>query len=494
MKNCSSWAGSVALTLIVGATRSASADLGVSRQPIVYGRDDRVEAYQTAHPVLADRARQSVAALLLPHALKYAESGEVSLRDPPGSGSLNLCPEERFRGQPAPARCSAVLVDEDLLATAGHCLGENRDEVERSCIELAAVFGLSYDGPGTLRPMTADDVYRCRDVVAWDYSDGDRLAPDLAVIQLDRGAVPPLRPAPITLALPMIGQRVHAISFTSGLPAKVDSGGRVMEVGQRRSYFGADTDTFDGSSGGPIFDDAGDILGVIVRGGRDYTLERSCAEVVHTGDGFEDIQVIEGLIARVCERGWPSQRLCGSPPSCGDGFCNFSESAASCPDDCAAPRCGDGRCELSEPLHCAWDCDRASRAPATWTCPVEYYQDTLGCDCDCGGRDVDCDDPVQELLNCPAGWACSAAGYCLSPDGEQTTRDGERWVVVEPARESEGDPALVLTDHHDGCSLNNRGPLALHWPKLLIGFGLIRLGRRRRASSPAEQGRERRPR
>lgn len=484
MKNRSSWTGGVTLTLAmsvalalamsVTATRTASAELGVSRQPIVYGQDDRVEVYQTARPVLADRARHSVAALLLPHALEYTASGDVSLRDLADAPSLNLCPEERFREQPSPARCSAVLVDDDLLATAGHCLGENQDEVERSCIELAAVFGLSYEGPGRLSPMTADDVYRCREVVAWSYGAGDRLAPDLAVIQLDRGVVPPLRPAPMALAAPTMGQRVHAISFTAGLPAKIDSGGRVMEVGLRRSYFGADTDTFGGSSGGPIFNDAGEVLGLIVRGGKDYALDGPCAEVVRASGGFEDVQVSEGLLTQICARGWPSQRLCGSSPRCGDGACTFAESAESCPDDCTAPRCGDGRCELSEPLSCAPDCDRAARVPATWTCPVEYYQDGLGCDCDCGARDIDCDDPAQELLMCPAGWACSAAGYCLTPDGEQATRDGERWVVLAPAPESAA--AAVPAPHSHGCSLNHRSPPALRGLALLVGLGLLRLG------------------
>ncbi len=485
MKDFSRWVGGAALVLSLGAVGNASAGTGVSRQPIVYGEDDRVEVYQTDHPVLAERARQSVAALLMPHALEYTDAGEVRLSDR-GSESLSLCPGERFRGQPAPALCSAVLVDDDLLVTAGHCLGGTREEVERSCIELAVLFGLSYASEGRLSPMTAEDVYRCREVVAWDYGGGDRLAPDLAVIQLDRSVVPPLRPAPLAMEPPMLGQRVHAIGFPSGLPVKVDSGGEVMEVGERNSYFGANTDTFGGSSGGPIFNDAGEALGVLVRGGKDYTFERSCVRVVQADDGYEDIQVIQGAVAQICDGGWPSERLCGLRPSCGDGFCSFAESASSCPGDCTPLRCGDGRCELSEPLGCARDCTRAARAPAGWTCPLEYYEDALGCDCDCGGRDIDCEDPAQEVLNCPEGWACGAAGYCLSPDGEQATRHGGRWVPIEPAPEAEDDEFLVLVDD-DGCGVGTPSPLRGQWPSLLLGLGLLCVAKRRGARRSREE-------
>jgi len=61
--------------------------------------------------------------------------------------------------------------------------------------------------------------------------------------------------------------------------------------------------------------------------------------------------------------------------------------------------------------------------PESWTCNEDYFGSGDGCDCGCGLRDPDCDDPTQELLNCGDGEICSSEGVCFNPD-EASIPDG----------------------------------------------------------------------
>jgi hypothetical protein len=47
-----------------------------------------------------------------------------------------------------------------------------------------------------------------------------------------------------------------------------------------------------------------------------------------------------------------------------------------------------------------------------WTCTTSWYGTSDGCDCNCGSRDPDCDDPSQRLFRCAAGEYCDASGSC----------------------------------------------------------------------------------
>ncbi len=56
----------------------------------------------------------------------------------------------------------------------------------------------------------------------------------------------------------------------------------------------------------------------------------------------------------------------------------------------------------------------ARRVPSAWTCTFSWYGGSNGCDCACGVRDPDCDDPSVELKNCPNdAVACDTSGACV---------------------------------------------------------------------------------
>jgi V8-like Glu-specific endopeptidase len=396
---------------------------------VVYGADDRVEAYASPDERWRRIGENSVVALI--------DARYVDTHDPENvrivSGTLadeGLCADQRFLDQPTAASCSGTLIDDDLVLTAGHCAQALSD-----CRDWSFVFHYHLAGAGELSKITSEDVFTCRAVVA-QRLDGGRETLDYSIVQLDRPATPRHQPAAMRAALMPLpeGSPVTLIGFPSGLPAKVDSGGVVLSNrGTILDYFTATTDSFSGNSGSGVFDGAGNLVGILVRGEDDYTMREGCLVVnVLPNDGsagYEEATYAVRALEDLCQRGYPSTRLCGAASqTCGDGLCAVPETWQGCPRDCPQPVCGNGRCELGEATTCEVDCGPPPQeVPSSWICPASYYGTRDGCDCDCGALDPDCADPTQEVYNCHHRQVCSPEGICVDPgslDGGAATPDG----------------------------------------------------------------------
>jgi V8-like Glu-specific endopeptidase len=394
-------------------------------EAVVYGRDDRTDVYAHGDAALRELARGSIVALMRPDALDTSDPSNVTLRAYTLGEAYMLCGGERFAGDPTAASCSGTLVDDDLVITAGHCIDSQAD-----CEGWRFVFDYHYAADGVLETIERTDVYGCRRLVARELTmDGSR---DYAVVQLDRpatddGRVPAdvkLDDSPVTEGMPLV-----IIGFGSGIPAKIDAGGQVIEARERLlDYFEASTDSFGGNSGSGVFDFDRRMIGILVRGDADYVANGSC-NVVNVlpmsggPGGGEDVTYVRRALDALCAEGWPSARLCGgSGASCGDGTCTGDETSDSCASDCAAGSCGDGVCDVSEDAtSCAADCDGPDRAtpPPEWTCPIGYWGTRDGCDCgSCGAvRDPDCDVAGQRVFGCGTDETCGASGQCVPGGG-----------------------------------------------------------------------------
>jgi hypothetical protein len=400
---------SVALVALSGCAPPESSTLGRLAAPIVYGADDRIEPWQ-ADGAQAALARQSAVALIESQHLRLSDPDDVGIRAAPLRAWDSYCEGTPFLDQPTAATCSGVLIDDDLLLTAGHCL-----ERVASCGDYFYVFGYLYPEDGVLGRITRQEVFSCRRIAVLEVSPPDSEEQlDFAVVQLDRVVGPAQLPAPVSASARFPGEALTVIGFPSGLPAKLDAGAVVADARAAAfDRFTLTSDTFGASSGSGVYSaGSAELVAVFASGTADFVDQGGCRAIRRSseaeGVGESAVHVSRAIDA-LCGAGWPSQRLCGLAPSCGDGICSGSvEDRGVCPVDCAAASCGDNVCDVEEWSSCPDDCGerRPAELPDDWYCEPSWYGDGGTCDCRCGAPDPDCG-PTSRQRACdsygPAG-------------------------------------------------------------------------------------------
>lgn len=293
-------------TLLVYALLGCAGCIGSalgSTSAVIYGEDDRREAFEVADAAFTE----SVVALVPRERLTPA--GEVVAFDAPSldevvrrSTGASLCPDERFGDQPSLASCSGVLVGESLVLTAAHCVRA------LPCEDTAIVFGFAFEAADALPPLRAENVFDCAEVLAIDD------ARDLAAIRLDRD---PLRAAP-PFALSMLDEGVPLIlaGHPSGTPLKITANAPVagpIDPGGFIFY----ADAFAGNSGSPVFDAEGSLVGILSRGERDYELVDECVRARRLApmEGAGEVAATALSAAEVLCEGAPSEEVCAQLPS-----------------------------------------------------------------------------------------------------------------------------------------------------------------------------------
>ncbi|MBT8468181.1 MAG: serine protease [Deltaproteobacteria bacterium] len=296
--------------------------IGEVTAPVVYGEEDRVEVYNHPDAELRSIAEQSIVALIPSFRISREPNGTYSLFTISLKDARDLCEGELFGDQPTAASCSGVLIDDDLVLTAGHCIDERTP-----CDSYSFVFNYRYAQPNVLAAIRDDDVYSCQRVVSQASAAPGAWAPDFAVIQLDRPVQGDHAPAVIRPASALAEQEpLSMIGFGSGLPAKIDDGGSVADPrAAELDFFVANLDAFQGHSGSATFDSQNRLAGILI-GGRapDYvTFENvDCARVsvYEDSQAGELVHNIAPIVAALCEDGWQAQDLC-DPDACGGQPC-----------------------------------------------------------------------------------------------------------------------------------------------------------------------------
>jgi len=326
-----------------GCESSQDDRVGRIERPVVYGEDDRVDYYDHPSEIFKRLTRESIVALIPPRRLDMSDPTNIVTTAETLGEAKDLCEGERFFDQPTAAGCSGTLIDRDLVLTAGHCI-----ETDSECEGRLIVFNYYYVAEGVLETITSDDVYECRERVVVEDASGV----DYGIIQLDRPVDPRYVPAPIRMSDTALedGSSIIVIGFGSGVPAKIDDGGTVLDGrAHELDFFQGTVDTFHRNSGSGVFNEAGELVGVLVRGEPDYTRTAEGCNVVSVlpevdppGHG-EDMTYVARAVEGLCASPWVSD-LCGDT----EGWCRSCESAADCPD--------------------SWSCEGADADPGVTTC------------------------------------------------------------------------------------------------------------------------------
>jgi V8-like Glu-specific endopeptidase len=278
-----------ALLVFAGCTQESTATgpTGGGKDD-VWGTDDRVERYEIQTQALRDAAQSSGGTFLMTD-LVHDETRDVwSAKTPTKTlgEDQHLCEGERFANQPAVAYCSATLIADDIMVSAGHCFQWSR------CEDFAVVFDYAYDAAPTdpmaiAKDMPAANVYRCAEMLATEYNvdyDAERGA-DYAVFRLDR-KVTGRTPARVNWTAPLVNEQpAYVIGHPSRIPQKLASG-KVLDGTMNPDFIMHDADVFGGNSGCGLFDAAGTLIGIHVHSSAQrYTSDpRGCNVVSVCGE------------------------------------------------------------------------------------------------------------------------------------------------------------------------------------------------------------------
>jgi hypothetical protein len=317
------------LGLLAACGPSDEVFVGELSAPVVYGDDDRREVFNHPSEDLRRIAQESIVALIPSSRIDRSDDNgiyelfttslknELMVRD-----ELVLCDDEPFANQPVAASCSGVLISDDLVLTAGHCINE-----WRPCDSFQYVFNYYLDSPSQLAFIRDEDVYSCARVVLESDAPSNALTPDFAIIELDRPVVGGHSPAAIRPAVALTkGDPISMIGFGSGLPAKIDSGAFIAnaraDVGD---YFVANLDAFGGHSGSATFDAENRLAGILL-GGRvpDYAPSpgEDCARanVFADSEAGEIVHNVAPIVSALCAEGIGGDALC-EPDACDGSPC-----------------------------------------------------------------------------------------------------------------------------------------------------------------------------
>lgn len=180
--------------------------------------------------------------------------------------------DEPFFDEPLSAFCTGVKLGDDIVATAGHCIKDDKD-----CRGTRLVFNYfkksADDKPGA--NVANDDIYACKSIIARKQDQSD-----WALIRVDR-VLANVNTAKLNAAKAVKkDDAVTLVGYPMGLPVKVAGNGNVTAIGS--VFFVTTVDSYGGNSGSPVFNSErlqkGELLveGLLVRGEVDFERTVPC--------------------------------------------------------------------------------------------------------------------------------------------------------------------------------------------------------------------------
>lgn len=246
----------VPLTLVACTGTLPEAQVPTNAQGAIYNGDTREDVSTSSSP--EKDLVKATAVLVDDYRLTSIEdSQKFQLKSTALEQLYPLCPDEKFLTQPTLGFCSGTLIAPNLVLTAGHCV-----EDEKTCSQTHFIFGWTEE-KSRQKTLPASEVYHCKRLVKFDLNIRKNI--DYAILELDR---PVLGVRPVAIAKESLlqpNEKLLSLSHPLGLPVKKDTA-TVLSDSTMMHTFKVQVDTFSGSSGSPLYNAQGEIVGILSRG------------------------------------------------------------------------------------------------------------------------------------------------------------------------------------------------------------------------------------
>lgn len=263
----------------------------VSAAPkIIYGEDNRVDVYASTDSALVELSKSTLAMIPKKEVKKGFWTNELTLKVQT-LADRGICSSEPFANQPTAANCSAFLVTDRHIVTAGHCVKSLSD-----CKNNYFVFDYKMKDETSINTkLDPKNIVECKSLVARSLNNSTK--DDYALIEISR-VVTDRRPLSFRKSGKIeVGQKLAVIGHPTGLPTKIADGAEVRSVEDK--FFIANLDTFGGNSGSAVFNlDTHEVEGILVRGDKDYVKKGGCMvpnRVSQDGGRGEDVTHITNI-------------------------------------------------------------------------------------------------------------------------------------------------------------------------------------------------------
>lgn len=250
---------------------------------VIYDEDNRKDYNEISEAQSFD-GKRSVLAIIYNENIKTLKNGEVHIDGKTIGEERQLCSNETFRDQLAVADCTAFLIAPNIAVTAGHCMNTVEDCKKKKFVQNYAVTASNEMKEAFI--VYSENVATCTQIIAREKNQATGL--DYAILKLDKSLEADHYFKMRTEGALLDGANLTVIGYPSGLPLKYTQNSIVRD-NTNDVFFQMNADTFGGNSGSPVVDEAtGLVEGILVRGERDYELDRTlnCYRAKKCQSGF----------------------------------------------------------------------------------------------------------------------------------------------------------------------------------------------------------------
>ena len=216
-------------------------DLITDINKIIHGEDNRYEPTEYFDPDVQLLSR-SVALTASKHQLYNYDEKNFIFNARSLKSKMRLCDGEKFENQPTLGHCTAFLIAPNLVATAAHCISQNRSpeegELEGECSRMKFVFDFTDDHLKTYAHRKNLLLTKKKLLVVkklfFRYKKTKFYLDDHAIVQLDRD-VNDRMPLKLNLkSRARIFTSVFTIGHPNGLPLKIADEGSIKPFSREK--------------------------------------------------------------------------------------------------------------------------------------------------------------------------------------------------------------------------------------------------------------------